>query len=261
MRTLDAVRERLGSVAIQIFAGYTNSGCENLKATMEGRPIVTQPRQATVAEYLDLIAQDLHTDWHTKFVLLYQPIGRKRAVLFPPEVGAKLQPVEIFSNIRLRDYSDKQRALLVEELGGYEAILEPGDTLAIPRMYWHHLDYLDTGITFRYGTVSSYCAYIRQNLHRDYYIQNFLANLLDDEDASPSWVAGFEELRAVVDRMHADPLAKYRAVRAVSRAICERILGDKFARPVTWLDISDAAAPIFAMKYSRPVVPYVPPQR
>ncbi len=72
--------------------------------------------------------------------------GRKRVVLFAPEQSTRLyrHPFTIRSYVNV-DAPDFDRFPALAGARGYEAILEPGETLFIPSGYWHHIVYEQGG--------------------------------------------------------------------------------------------------------------------
>lgn len=92
----------------------------------------------------------MHYDIDMSHILHTQFAGKKRALLFPYEEGAKLyhKPWEVlcipnFSNYHTQfDYESFPATKLAN---GYEVILDHGDTLFMPAGYWHHMEYIDSG--------------------------------------------------------------------------------------------------------------------
>ena len=200
-------------------------------------------------------ASDLHTDWDGRHVVLYQIFGRKRAVLFPTEAAESMLPIDIFSMLRLRDMDPARRRALIESLGGYEVVLEPGDALFMPAFFWHHLEYIDTSmsVNFRFdGPSDPDVRFLINHLHRDAYTQNLLMALLDPE-ARLRHKDTLAALRAAYDRDYADGVQKYHAMRetclAAYREIC--LQGGKHA-PLTWVEYGDFLDPILSYRYNRP---------
>lgn len=79
--------------------------------------------------------------------LLAQLAGRKRVVLFPPSQSFLLYPYAVghpCDNFSMVDVSDPdlERFPALRHACGYEAVLEPGDVLFIPRYWWHYVEQL-----------------------------------------------------------------------------------------------------------------------
>ena len=82
---------------------------------------------------------------HTHF------LGRKRVLLFEFEEGKKLYhlPWTVQSLVNFEKYYrglDTSQYPALNYLRGYETIMEHGDTLFMPAGYWHHMEYIDSGM-------------------------------------------------------------------------------------------------------------------
>ncbi|MBK7914271.1 MAG: cupin-like domain-containing protein [Saprospiraceae bacterium] len=90
----------------------------------------------------------IHYDIDCSHVFLTQLQNRKRVLLFdqdqskylyhiPYTVACLVNPIEL----------DEEKYPGIKQLIGYETILEHGETLFIPSMYWHHIEYTDGGFS------------------------------------------------------------------------------------------------------------------
>ncbi|MBS1630406.1 MAG: cupin-like domain-containing protein [Bacteroidetes bacterium] len=106
--------------------------------------------------------------FHTQF------LGRKRVLLLPPNQSALIYQLP-FSEESAASFSgweyelDEKNYPALSVAKGYEAILNHGDTLFIPSAYWHHMQYMESGIalslTAKPGIVSLQLKSLyRQNL-------------------------------------------------------------------------------------------------
>lgn len=200
-------------------------------------------------------ASDLHTDWDGRHVVLYQMFGRKRATVFPTEVVEHLQPIDIYSMIRLRGMAEEQRRAFTESLGGIDVVLEPGDALYMPAFCWHHLEYLDTGmsVNFRFdGPADGDLRFLINNLHRDKYTQRLFTALLD-ENRCRQHKAVLADLRAECCRDYPSGLDKYHVLREKCREAYRKVCLDGAPdSPLTWIEHSDFLEPILCYRYNRP---------
>lgn len=96
----------------------------------------------------------LHFDWDHKHVLFTQLLGSKSCVLVPPSAGALLRSHENLSGIQFWLLPEETQRHLLLAWGAKKVILEAGDTLYIPRLYWHHLETKELGVSFnlRFGS-------------------------------------------------------------------------------------------------------------
>jgi len=96
----------------------------------------------------------VHFDMDLSDVMQTQFIGKKRVLLFPFEQQHNIyrRPFEVMSLVDFTGYyeasfSEKlERFPALKNAEGVEAIIEHGDTLYMPSKWWHHMEYLETGI-------------------------------------------------------------------------------------------------------------------
>lgn len=89
----------------------------------------------------------LHYDIDGADVLHTVIRGRRRIRLFAPEASAALyrHPCTVRSYVDL-DEPDLHRFPALAHAGGFEVVLEPGQTLYMPAGWWHEFHYLDAGM-------------------------------------------------------------------------------------------------------------------
>lgn len=97
----------------------------------------------------------LHYDIDMSNVFLTQFQGKKRALLFAPEMSRGLykQPFSTHSNIDL-DNIDYDKYPALKKVEGYECLLEHGDTLFMPGGYWHYIQYITAGYSMALRTLN-----------------------------------------------------------------------------------------------------------
>lgn len=83
----------------------------------------------------------VHFDWDHAWVAHACLTGRKRFFLFPPVAGWLLNPVINTSALAIPRLSEIDRRDLLEKLGGVEIILEAGQGILFPSMFWHGVLY------------------------------------------------------------------------------------------------------------------------
>jgi len=79
-------------------------------------------------------------------VFLNQIHGRKRIILFSPEQSKHLYhlPFTVSSHVNILN-PDFEKHPALHHVKGQEVMLMPGETLFIPRGYWHNIEYTDGG--------------------------------------------------------------------------------------------------------------------
>jgi hypothetical protein len=159
----------------------------------------------------------LHFDSDLRHVLLVQVFGRKRVVLIPPRESAKLLPDANLSRVRLENMTEAEKAAFSEFAGGYRpTVIGAGDTLYIPPLFWHYVDYLDTSmsIAIRFGR-NPYGDFIAEHLHMDTDMQRLALATLDEASVPPALVAVIDELRTLCAARAATPAERLASVRAL----------------------------------------------
>jgi len=88
----------------------------------------------------------LHYDADMSHVFLNQIHGRKRIFLFSPEQSSLLYqlPFTVSSQVNILE-PDYNKYPALQHVKGLEVELLPGETLFIPRGYWHFIEYTDGG--------------------------------------------------------------------------------------------------------------------
>jgi ribosomal protein L16 Arg81 hydroxylase len=97
----------------------------------------------------------LHYDTGDKF--LVQIKGRKRILLFPPKQSSNLYPAlsdKNYPHVSRVDVFCPDKAKFPQyetaETEKQESILEPGDTLYLPRLWWHAVETIETSISVNF---------------------------------------------------------------------------------------------------------------
>ncbi len=104
-------------------------------------------------------------------------------------------------------------------------MLEPGETIFIPMLMWHHLEYMDDAMSFnyrfgrtRYGRFLSV-----DNFHRDPYIQNVSAKLVGSDEALRDFKPMVDEIVGAYVRQAPEIHVKIREMRALFRRLCGQV--------------------------------------
>ena len=169
----------------------------------------------------------LHYDGDHRQVFLYQVFGRKEVILFQPESGINLRPLDCligFSGIFLELMDEDERKSFVDANNGYYAVLQPGETVYLPMLIWHYLGYSDDAMSFniRFGRNRCGRFLCADNLHRDYYIQNFAAQLGGSVDNELKYKRELEEISREYRRPAARMEHKVESMRVLFRELATR---------------------------------------
>ncbi|MEM9821927.1 MAG: cupin-like domain-containing protein, partial [Bacteroidota bacterium] len=91
---------------------------------------------------------DLHYDLDCAAIFITQFQRRKKVILFKPEQSPYLyqHPFTVQSEVRL-DAPDFEKHPALKKAEGFEDILEHGETLFMPSLYWHYMEYVEGGFS------------------------------------------------------------------------------------------------------------------
>ena len=173
----------------------------------------------------------LHFDGDQREVLLHQVYGRKRVILFQPASAIHLRTLDgpftrpSLSGMYLEHMSLEEKLALVGRADGYHTVLAPGETIYIPMLMWHHLEYLDDAMSFsiRFGRTRVGRFLSLDNFHRDPYIQNVASKLGGPEELRATFDPIIEEIKTAYTKPAADMRQKIREMRTLFRGLCAQL--------------------------------------
>jgi hypothetical protein len=140
----------------------------------------------------------LHFDIDLAHVFLSQFHGRKRVVLFPPEQSRNLyqHPFTVASYINVND-PDYEQYPALRRVRGYEALLQPGETLFMPSGYWHYIEYTDGGYSMALRANESYMRRAKGAI-------NIARHFVVDKSMNKLMGASWREMKAEMARRRAE---------------------------------------------------------
>jgi len=166
----------------------------------------------------------LHFDGDHRDTLLYQVFGRKRCVVIHPNQTHKLAPCfepDIYrtSSWFLENFTREDQHEFLRFVQARECILEPGDTLYIPMMAWHYIEYPDPAMSigFRLGRNDLVKTLARLNPMPSVFAQALALELADEARARARFPGPVERLGQAA--------ARYAELTADDLPNVERFLG------------------------------------
>lgn len=184
----------------------------------------------------------LHFDADHRHVLLHQVFGRKSVVLLPPAAGDVVTACGNCSTV-----SGEDLRVLARHHGGWTAELAPGETLFIPALWWHHVVYVDTGLSFnvRFGR-NDRGRFLHRHVFPDVRLQAVGSLFLPRRRLHAANEAGFERLRECCDRRFGTPEDRHAAITHTLAELCRELMPgrglNRGARPENAREESAAVA-------------------
>ncbi|HEY1445287.1 MAG TPA: cupin-like domain-containing protein [Acidimicrobiales bacterium] len=173
----------------------------------------------------------LHFDGDQRQVFLHEVYGRKRVVLFDPPSARHLRTLDgpysrpSLAGLYLEAMDTDEKLEQIARADGYHTILEPGETIYIPMLAWHHVEYLDDAmsVNLRFGRTSFGRFLSLDNFHRDPFIQNVASKMVGPADALRSFAPLVEQVKATYRRPARDMTERIRLMRALFRDLCAHV--------------------------------------
>lgn len=191
----------------------------------------------------------LHYDDDQRDVLLYQVFGRKRIAVIDPRrseldafivpepakarAAATLPARDANGRVYLEDLAPEERDTFLRYAGAWDTVLAPGETLLMPAMAWHYVEYVDTGMSVSYrlgrGRLRRCLAHIAPL--PDCIVQRISCELRDEEAVTPECVRLLEEAHRANDDERPVALAALYE-KLVGEAAAARVHGRELHRRV-----------------------------
>ncbi len=163
----------------------------------------------------------LHFDWDHRHVLFTQLLGTKRCVLVPPRMGALLRSQTNMCGLQFWLLPAKQQSDLLIAWGASEVLLEPGDSVFMPRLYWHHLESTSMAVSFNLRFGSNPYSRVLSSLPPMFTLQNLSLALTKRDQRTPANLEILDRVLAAFFENGNDALAAYKALRTEARRLYE----------------------------------------
>jgi hypothetical protein len=145
----------------------------------------------------------LHYDGDQRDVLMYQVFGVKRYVIIHPRETRKLAPlldsnIQRTSSIFLENFSEDDKAAFLSYANAYDCVLFPGETLFLPMMTWHYVEYSQTSmsVNFRLGR-NKYNRFLAESLPiSSVFVQGIAIKLINEKEVQDKYETLFAQIEA-----------------------------------------------------------------
>jgi hypothetical protein len=189
----------------------TEQFCVEFETPEEVRELFRLPALCKLRDEKDLVSHmfvanpknyaHLHYDRDQRDVLMYQVFGVKRYVLIHPRETRKLVPfidsnIQRTSSIFLENFSERDKETFLRFANAYDCLLFPGETLLMPMMAWHYVEYMQTSmsINFRLGR-NKYNKFLAESLPTSsVFVQGIAIKLMDENEAQCKYEDMFARL-------------------------------------------------------------------
>ena len=171
----------------------------------------------------------LHFDGDQRQVLMYQVFGAKRVILIPPIAAKKLLPHQKFSSVCVQHMSERERRAFLRYVGGYECLVRPGQTIFMPALFWHYVEYVETSLSvhFRFGQ-TRHGRFFADFVHRSMYPQNVAACFQDERFAAGPGHKVMRRLRRAVAATYRNDRERYLYIEKLCKEIYQQLCPDGF---------------------------------
>lgn len=169
----------------------------------------------------------LHFDWDLRDVLLTQLFGLKEIVVVPPGEAKRLVPVLGTSAIAVHRLSETEQTFFFQQHSAVRCVLGPGDTVYIPKLWWHYVRYRTAGMSFnlRYGSWANE----RQlaTLPRSFYLQNLAGSLIDPRSGKIKRAQALEKIYLEFFVTYETPIDRYESMMDLYEELYKSECSDK----------------------------------
>ncbi|GAA4402890.1 hypothetical protein GCM10023168_13870 [Fodinibacter luteus] len=184
----------------------------------------------------------LHYDGDQRHVLMYQVFGRKRYTIIDAREGRKVAPLsdpsmQRTSSLFLQNFSEDDKLAFLEYANAWDCVLSPGETLLMPMMAWHYVEYLDASmsVSYRLGR-NRYTRFLAESVPiPSPYLQRLAVEFIDEQALTPQHLAAFAMLQDVSRRPYPTGEDRARALDACCMQLCAE-LDPQWSRAYTFYD-------------------------
>jgi hypothetical protein len=176
----------------------------------------------------------LHYDADQRDVLLYQCFGIKRIVIIHPRQTQKLDPIHRAdlrrtSSIFLENLAEADKTAFMQYTQAWDTLLYPGETIYMPAMYWHYIEYLEPALSVGYrlgrNSYNQRLAALFPAPSVD--VQALAIALIDPRKAQAEYSEWLEQLEATAQAAIDKPLEQSSALEHLCFKIRQQYLGSE----------------------------------
>lgn len=178
----------------------------------------------------------LHFDGDQAHVLFHQIFGRKRVALIDPAQGRLFDSMRNLSMVNVANMVESEKLRFFEYVDAQVFIVHPGETVYIPPLTWHYIEYLDDAMSMnlRFGRTAER-RFFGENLLGNFYLQNLSAWMPEKGPLTPAQKRAFSQIERLWRRRPRRGWSQaYQAeMDALQRKLFEQHCDPR--APVSWL--------------------------
>ena len=231
----------------------TEQFCVEFETPQELRTLFRLPEYCKLRDENDLASDTfvanannfahLHYDRDQRDVLMYQVFGVKRYVLIHPKETRKLVPfvdsnIQRTSSIFVENFSESDKEAFLTYTNAYDCLLYPGETLLMPMMAWHYVEYMQTSmsINFRLGR-NKYNKFLAELLPTSStFVQGIAIKLIDENEVEQKYGKMFSSLVAACDVQYKSDRHRIRSLNRLCMEIYDELYPES-RLPYTMADV------------------------
>ena len=141
------------------------------------------------------------------------------------------------SSLFLQNFTAEDKLAFLRYADAWDCVLNPGETLLMPMMAWHFVEYLDASmsVSYRLGR-NKYTRFLAEAVPvPSVFLQRLAVEFIDEESLSDQHLAAFELLQNVARQPYASAEERARALDATCMRLCEE-LDPEWSREYTFYD-------------------------
>jgi hypothetical protein len=172
----------------------------------------------------------LHYDGDQRHVLMYQMFGRKRYTIIDVSQGRKVAPLadptmQRTSSIFLQNQTEDDKLDFLRYVDAWDCVLEPGESLLMPMMAWHYVEYLDASmsVSYRLGR-NRFNRFLAEAVPvPSVFLQRLAVEFVDERRLTDRHLAAFEHLQEVTRQPYSSGEERALAIDACCMRLCDEL--------------------------------------
>jgi hypothetical protein len=186
----------------------------------------------------------LHFDADQRSVLMYQAFGVKRYVVIHPRQVRKMDAIvdpniQRTSSLLLQNFTDEDLTAFLRYTDAWDSLLYPGETLLMPMMAWHYIEYIDTSmsVSYRLGRNRFNRFLAEQVPIPSIYLQALAVRFSDGEGAERRYADAYARIERSCRATNGDPAARAQALDRLCLALFDELYEEPERRPYSVHDL------------------------